>query len=110
MIEASGSSPGTGTSTREPGGGEQRRGPPKAIQLLLPVWGTQYIGQFLQSSLPTLLAPHNLPSIAKLLPCKFSFLTSSEGAEILREHPAVVYLRNICDVEIREYRRSHYGR
>ncbi len=69
--------------------------------MLLPVWGTQYIGQFLQSSLPTLLAPHNLPSIAKSLPCKFSFLTSSEGAEILREHPAVVYLRNICDVEIK---------
>ncbi len=98
MIETFGSAPGAGTSTRS---GERRRGPPKAIQLLLPVWGTQYIGQFLHSSLPTLLAPHNLPSIAKSLPCKFSFLTSSEGAELLREHPAILYLRRICDVEIK---------
>ena len=101
MIEASGFSPRIDASMRDPNGGERRRGPPRAIQFLLPVWGAQYIGQFLQCGLPTLLAPHNLPLIAKSLPCKFSFLTSLEGAEILREHPAVVYLRNICDVEIR---------
>lgn len=76
------------------------RGAPKAIKLLLPVWGQRYIKQFLNISLPTLLAPGNLPALAAALPCEFVFLTSSEDAEILREHPACRYLRSFCDVDV----------
>jgi hypothetical protein len=75
--------------------------PPKAIQLLLPVWGQRYLKQFLNTGLPSLLAPGNLPALARALPCEFVFLTSSEDAEILREHPACQYLASICDVDIR---------
>src|SRR5689334_23556677 len=78
------------------------RGQPKAIQLLVPVWGTPYISQFLEVSLPTLLAPGNLPALARTLPCKFIFLTSSDDALDLRDHAAIHYLRSICDVEISE--------
>lgn len=76
-----------------------RRGPPKAIQLLLPVWGTGYIKQFLEVSLPTLLAPGNIPALAKSLPCKLVILTSSDGAALLKSYPGIQYLQDICDVE-----------
>ena len=33
---------------------------------------------FCEVSLPTLLAPGNLPALAKALPCKLVFLTSSD--------------------------------
>jgi hypothetical protein len=75
------------------------REPPKTIQLLLPVWGVKYIAQFLQVSLPTLIAPGNLPSIAGTLPSKFVFLTDTDGVDVLSEHPAVQHLRGLCEVD-----------
>jgi hypothetical protein len=86
---------------RGPEAGDSNRGGPKAIQLLVPVWGTPFISQFLRVSLPTLLAPGNLPALAKSLPCKLVFLTSSDDAADLRDHAAVHFLRSVCDVEIR---------
>jgi hypothetical protein len=87
--------PGSGTQP------DQRcRALPKAIQLLLPVWGKHYIEQFLRVSLPTLLAPGNLPALARALPCQFIFLTSSDGAEVLRDHAGILFLRGICSVDI----------
>jgi hypothetical protein len=77
----------------------KKREAPKAIQLLLPVWGKPFISQFLQMSLPTLLAPGNLPSIAKSLPCRFIFLTSSEDTFDLRNQPLIHHLRELCEVE-----------
>ena len=62
----------------EPG---ERRTPPKAINVLLPVWGYPFVRQFLEVSLPTLLAPGNLPALAKALPCTFILMTSEEDAE-----------------------------
>jgi len=79
--------------------GHKGRGSPKAVQLLLPVWGKPFISQFLEISLPTLLAPGNVPAIAKSLPCKFIFLTSSEDALGLKDHPAINYLKLFCEVE-----------
>ena len=76
------------------------RGAPKAVKFLLPVWGQRYIKQFLNTCLPTMLAPGNLPAVAAELPSEFVFLTSSEDANILQEHPACRYLRSICDVSI----------
>jgi hypothetical protein len=101
MTAASGSAPAFASGSRDRQPGQRRQQPPKAIQLLLPVWGESFIAQFLLVSLPTLLAPGNLPSIAKALPCKLIFLTSSEGADVLRDHPAIHYVQDICEVEIR---------
>ena len=78
---------------------KRHRGPPKTIQLLLPVWGVKFITQFLQVSLPTLVAPGNLPAIAGTLPSKFVFLTDTDGVDVLSAHPAVQYLRGLCEVD-----------
>lgn len=76
-----------------------RRGPVKQIKLLLPVWGEQFIVQFLRVSMPTLVAPGNLPAVAAALPCTLVFLTNTEGAQLMRTHPATVYLQSICNIE-----------
>ncbi len=77
-----------------------RRPPPRAVRLLLPVWGYRYVQQFLDFALPTMLAPGNVPALAGMLPCTFVLLTSSGDAELLAEHPGYRLLSSICDTEI----------
>ena len=60
--------------------GQPGRTPPKQVRLLLPVWGYQHVHRFLDSCLPTLLAPGNIPALAGALPCEFVLLTTREDA------------------------------
>jgi hypothetical protein len=73
---------------------------PKAICVLLPVWGDEFINQFLEQSLPTLLAPGNIPALAKTLPTRFVFLTRARDETTIRDHPAYRKLRENCDVGV----------
>ena len=99
MSLSSGPVPSASTGPHLGQPGLRRREPPKAIQLLLPVWGTNYIRQFLQVSLPTLLAPGNVPALVEALPCKLVILTSFDGAEMLKVHPGIQYVQSLCEVE-----------
>jgi SAM-dependent methyltransferase len=74
--------------------------PVKQITLLMPVWGYQFIGRFLEFCLPTLLAPNNIPAIAQALPCRFVLLSSVADEAIIRSHPAWQKLERICTTEI----------
>jgi len=74
------------------------RAAPTAAQVLLPVWGYEFARQFLDRSLPTLLAPGNLPAVAAALPTEFVFLTSMKDETMIREHPAYRRLSNVCAV------------
>ena len=73
----------------------------KQITLLMPVWGYQFIGRFLEFCLPTLLAPNNIPAIARELPCRFVLLSSVADEPIIRSHPAWQKLERHCVCEIR---------
>src|SRR5882672_9899652 len=74
------------TSPPKPDGpGLKGRSPPTAIKVLLPVWGYDFVQQFLKVSLPTLLAPGNLPGLARLLPTEFIFLTGRKDEPLIRE-------------------------
>jgi hypothetical protein len=68
--------------------------------LLLPVWGYRYVKQFLDFSLPTMLAPGNVPALAGMLPCTFVLLTSSADAGVIAKHPGYLLLSSICRTEI----------
>src|SRR6204780_1245727 len=72
----------------------------KQITLLMPVWGYQFIGRFLEFCLPTLLAPNNIPAIARELPCRFVLLSSVIDEPIIRSHPAWQKLERHCACEI----------
>ena len=73
---------------------------PQAVRLLLPVWGQRYLRRFFEFSLPTMIAPGNIPALAAALPCTFVFLTSAQDAELIAEHPGYRHLRAICRTEI----------
>lgn len=78
----------------------RRRKPAVAAKLLLPVWGYSYVRQFLEWSLPTLLAPGNIPAIAQMLPTEFVILTSADDEAYLREHASFKRLATVCPVNI----------
>src|SRR5947209_1974296 len=80
---------------------QERRSAPSAIKLVLPVWGYEYVRQFLEYGLPTLLAPGNVAALTKELPCEFIILTSTDDEEFLREHANFKRLSAICETEIR---------
>src|SRR6266496_2424558 len=71
----------------------------KAIRVLLPVWGEDFVAQFLEYSLPTLLAPGNIPALAKALPTHFVFLTRARDEAAIRAHPACERLSEFSTVE-----------
>ena len=75
------------------------RPPPREIALLLPVWGEEFIEKFLDQSLPTLLAPGNIPALAKALPTRFVFLSRKRDEATVRSHPAFARLDRLVEVE-----------
>lgn len=76
------------------------RPPPKAITLLLPVWGYRFILQFLKCCLPSLLAPGNIPAVAAAVPTRLVVLSREGDKEMIRSHPAWIALQKFCTAEI----------
>jgi hypothetical protein len=76
-----------------------RRPPPKANCILLPVWGEDFISKFFEISLPTLLAPGNVPALAAALPTRFVFLTRTRDERSFRDHAAFRRLDKLCAVD-----------
>ena len=76
------------------------RSPPKAVRLLLCAWGYSYVRQFLEYSLPTMLAPGNIPALAAALPTEFVILTSADDESFISEHPTFKRLASICTTRI----------
>ncbi|HEX4505176.1 MAG TPA: class I SAM-dependent methyltransferase, partial [Alphaproteobacteria bacterium] len=77
------------------------RPPPRAVKCVVPVWGHNYVRQFLEFGLRTMLAPGNVPALAEMLPCEFVILTSYEDEPFLRQHPTFRLLSQVCKVDIR---------
>jgi hypothetical protein len=85
----------------EPAVERLRRDAPRAIQVILPVWGYAYVRQFLECGLPTLLAPGNIPALAAALPTEFVLLTSEDDKELVEQSPAFQRLKSICQTKLR---------
>lgn len=80
---------------------QPQRSAPRAIKVLIPVWGERYVRQFLDYGLPTLLAPENLPALAKALPTELLLLTSASDEIVIRKHAACKRLAAICKTTIK---------
>lgn len=78
--------------------GRQGRPALGRIRLVLPVWGGRHLDLFLNTALPTLLWPGNVPSLAAALPCEFVVMTGSDDAEALVSHPNWQLLARLCPV------------
>ncbi len=70
-----------------------------SARILLAVWGESFIKHFLESSLPTLLAPGNVPALAANYPLTFVFLTRPSDIPIFEASPAYQKLATICRIE-----------
>jgi hypothetical protein len=62
--------------------------------------GLRFTGRFLEFCLPTLVAPNNIPALARELPCGFVLLTRESDEQLILAHPAWQRLAQICAVEI----------
>lgn len=82
---------------RQPTG---HRPPPKQVVCLLPLWGFDYVKNFLDVALPTWLAEGNLPAVSGMVQTEFVFLTSREDEIYLRAHPGFNRLSAICPTTI----------
>ena len=77
------------------------RPPPGDIQILLPVWGERYTRDFLEFSLPSLLAPGNLPGLSKFGQCTFVLFAPARDAEVIGKNSLWPLLCACCSVRIR---------
>ena len=73
---------------------------PARYHLITPVWGGRYVDRFLELTLPTLLAPGNLPSLPANK-CLYQIFTSSDDRERLVRAPAFKRLEKLMPVSIR---------
>jgi hypothetical protein len=73
---------------------------PKGIRLITSVWGREFIGNYLDVSLPALLAEKNLPALGAVAPLCANIITDKAGFAALDRSDAVKALRQIADVDI----------
>lgn len=72
---------------------------PINVSYLLAVWGKNYIDQFMDLSLRSLLAPNNIPALSHATKSKFIFLTRASDRELFAAHPMFSRLEVFCRVE-----------
>ena len=75
---------------------------PKGYILGVPVWGDDYVKQFLEISLPSLLSPRNLPVLQGRPICKFNIYTKSEWVNTIKQASTITYLTKFIEVKIHE--------
>ena len=76
------------------------RPPPRYIEILLPVWGARYTGDFLDLCLPSLLAPGNVPALSELGSSTFVLLAPARNARTIEASPLWALLRGCCAVRV----------
>lgn len=70
-----------------------------SVCFLLGIWGDSYIHQFFNLGLRSLLAPGNIPAMAKSYECSFIFLTRPQDQPTLVGHPLFQLLEQYCQVQ-----------
>ncbi|MBB43615.1 MAG: hypothetical protein CMM44_07620 [Rhodospirillaceae bacterium] len=68
------------------------------IHLVTVVWGELHRNLLTEVSIPTILAPNNLPAIYKSVVITYSIITTFHDAAIIRSSPAFRTLSKICEV------------
>jgi len=72
------------------------------VRFLVPVWGEAYIYRFAELSLPSFLAPGNLPALAEMTDLEICLLTTSSHYPHFDRLPAVGELRQVAPLRFIE--------
>lgn len=65
---------------------------PKCIDVVIPVWGEEYVRFFCEMVVPNLLSKGNLGDLNKIVDCEIYLFTNENSYVGLAEHPAVIDL------------------
>jgi len=57
------------------------------------LWGENFIDRYLKTTLPTLLAPGNIPTFTAGRQCEYRIYTTAKDAEILSSAPTILALK-----------------
>ena len=68
------------------------------IHILIPVWGEAYLTAFMNTAMESLLAPDNIPFVAKNCTVTAVFLTTKESIEYIPRHDNFKRLSETCNV------------
>jgi len=71
-----------------------------AARVITTAWGEDYVNDLLAITLPALLAPGNLPELAKAFSCEFVLVTESRFFEPIRRSPVFTRLETYCGTRL----------
>lgn len=72
----------------------------RKTRVITTAWGDSYIAELLDVTLPALLAPGNLPALARAFDVEFVLVTETREFEAVRAHPAFVALQRVCPARL----------
>jgi hypothetical protein len=75
---------------------------PQSCFFTTAVWGRWHTDMFLSVNLPTLLAPGNLPSFARLVPTRYRIYTTAADRDTMRRSRLLAELKRFVELEIVE--------
>ena len=70
-----------------------------AARLIIPLWGSVYAEKLVSMTLPALLAPGNLPSLATMFDVEVMLVTEDKLVDYIRQARSFQRLSTICDVK-----------
>ncbi len=71
---------------------------PVPLHFVTPVWGKEYTRTFLEVTLPTLLAPGNIPAVPNLADCVYRIYTTPADEAVIRNSASYSKLRELLRV------------
>jgi hypothetical protein len=71
-----------------------------SLHFATPVWGEEYVRVFLDTILPTLFSPGNLPAVPDRKYCVYRVFTLAAHFAQIKQHSSYAALANLVDVEL----------
>jgi hypothetical protein len=72
----------------------------RPTRIITYAWGENYLHELLTLTLPALLAPGNLPSVAALVPCELIILTEERFFATVNSHASIIRAKQFCPVRL----------
>ena len=72
----------------------------RPTRIITYAWGENYLHELLSLTLPALLSPGNLPSIAALVPCELIILTEERFFATVNSHASILRAKQFCPVRL----------
>src|ERR1700758_2564830 len=68
-------------------------------RLIIPLWGTVYAEKLVSMTLPALLAPGNLPALAKMFDVELVLVTESKLVDYIQQSRSFQRLSAVCQIK-----------